>query len=291
MRRILVTGATGNVGGATLRLMGEEARAGLIELRASARSREGADKLKREGFHPVNLDFDAPATLRPALEGVDTVFLSTGYSVDMLVHSKRLLDAAKAEGVRHIVHLGAMARDDTPYAHLAWHQLVERATEAMGFSWTHLRPNFFMDTLWSAFLQRPDRVIGFVGDRRISWVCTDDIAAVAAAALLDPRAHHAKVYQLAVEALSYAEIAALLTEMTGRNVECRNRPAVDLAVIQQKLGAEPIYSSSLAQGMAAIERGDEPLSDAVFDTVSEVTGHKPVDWREFVRRRIGNPSM
>ena len=89
------------------------------------------------------------------------VLLLTGYSVDMLAHSKRLLDAAKAEGVDHIVHLGAMAADDTPYAPLAWHQLIERAIEAMNFSWTHLHPNFFMDTVWSGFLHRPDRLVHY----------------------------------------------------------------------------------------------------------------------------------
>ena len=72
--------------------------------------------------------------------------------------------------MRHVVHLGALAADDTPFAHFAWHQMIERTAEAMGFSWTHLRPNFFMDTVWSGFRHRPDRVVHFVGDQRVSFV-------------------------------------------------------------------------------------------------------------------------
>lgn len=284
-RRILVTGATGTVGGATMRLLKADADAGRIDLLGAARNDAGAEKLRRDGFLPIAFDFDAVETLRPALEGVDAVFLLTGYSVDMLVHSKRLLDAARAAGVRHVVHLGALAADDTPYAHFAWHQLIERATEAMGFTWTHLRPNFFIDTVWNGFVKRPDRIVHFVGGRRVSWISSDDMAAVAAAALRDPDAHAGKIYPLAVEALTFAEVATILSEVTGLPVEYRPRPASELFPIMQRQGAEPLYAASLAEGVAAIERGEMPLYDAVSDTVERITGRAPVGWRAFAEAR------
>lgn len=284
-RRILVTGATGTVGGATMRLLDANAAADGIELIGAARNDSGAEKLRRNGFQPVAFDFDSPQTMRQALEGVSSVFLLTGYSVDMLVHSKRLLDAAKAAGVRHIVHLGALAAEDTPYAHFAWHQLIERATEAMGFTWTHLRPNYFIDTVWNGFVQRPDRVVHFVEDRRVSWISSDDMAAVAAAALRDPDAHAGKTYPLATEALTFGEVAAILAEVTGRAVEYRPRPASDLFPIMQRQGAEPLYAASLAEGLAATEKGEMPLVDAVYDTVETITGRKPVGWRAFAEAR------
>ncbi|MDP3897827.1 MAG: NmrA family NAD(P)-binding protein [Mesorhizobium sp.] len=284
-RRILVTGATGTVGGAVMRALAADA-AGGMELFGAARSDRSADALRAGGFSPVAFDYDRPKTMRPALEGVDAVFLATGYTVDMLVHSKRLLDAAKAEGVRHIVHLGALAADDTPYAHFAWHQMIERTTEAMGFSWTHLRPNFFIDTVWAGLRHRPDRLTHFVGDRTVSWIASDDMAAVAAAALRDPAGHAGKTYPLAVEAMSFGELATLLSEVTGRAVEYRPRPAVDLLPILLKQGMEPTYATSLAEGVAATEAGDMPLSDAVFDTVEKVTGRKPVTWRDYATARL-----
>lgn len=285
MHRILVTGATGTVGGATMRLLKADADAGRITLLGAARSADSAAKLRARGYEPVAFDFDSPDTLRPALKGVDAVFLLTGYSVDMLVQSKRLLDAAKAEGVRHIVHLGALAADDTPFAHFAWHQMIERATEGMGFSWTHLRPNFFMDTVWNGFRHRPDRLVHFVGDQRVSWISSDDMAAVAAEALRDPEAHSGKIYPLAVEALTFAELAAILSDVTKKPVEYRPRPAADLFPIMQKQGAEPVYAASLAEGVAATERGQMPLFGAVFDTVEKVTGRKGIGWREFAEAR------
>lgn len=269
-----------------MRTLKADADAGKIELLGATRSKDGAAKLRDAGFAPVELDFDDPATLRPALKRVDSVFLLTGYSVDMLVQAKRLLDAAKAEGVSHIVHLGALAAPDTPHAHFAWHQLIERATEAMGFDWTHLHPNFFMDTVWNGFVRRPDRLVHFIGDRRASFVSSDDMAAVAAEALRNPQAHKGKSYPLAVEAMTFGELAGLLSDVTGRQVTYQPRPASELFAIMQRQGAEANYARSLSEGIAAIESGEFTLADATFDNVEQIIGRKPVGWREFAAARL-----
>ncbi|WP_210496854.1 NmrA family NAD(P)-binding protein [Microvirga antarctica] len=284
-RRILVTGATGTVGGAAMRALAPDAAAGAIELLGATRSDAGAARLRESGFEPVAFDYDDPRTLRPALEGVDSIFLVTGYSVDMMIQSKRLLDAAKAARVPHIVHLGALAADDTPYAHFGWHQLIERAIEAMGFSFTHLRPNFFIDTVWGAFRHRPDRVVHFIGDQRVSWISSDDMAAVAAAALREPDKHAGQIYPLAIEALTMSEIAATLSDVTQNPVTYQPRPAASLLPILLKQGMEPVYATSLATGVAAIEAGEMPLAGAVYDTVARVTGRQPITWRDYASAR------
>jgi hypothetical protein len=58
----------------------------------------------------VLLDLDEPRTFGAALSGVDRVFLLNGYSVEMLVQSKTLVDAARKAGVQRIVHLGTLWR-------------------------------------------------------------------------------------------------------------------------------------------------------------------------------------
>lgn len=280
-RRILITTATGTVGGATMEALRDTQTKGTVDLLGTVRSADSARKLEAKGFKSVTFDYDDPRTLRPALEGIDSLFMVTGYTVDMLVHCKRLLDAAKAANVPHIVHLGALAPQDTPHAHFAWHQLIERAIEAMGFSFTHLQPNFFIDTVWAGFRQRPDRLVHFVGDQRVSWISANDMAAVAAAALSEPEAHSGKTYPLATEALTFAEVAEILSSTMGRRVEYRPRPAADLLPILLKQGMEPVYAASLAEGVAEIEAGKVPLAGATFDTVRQVTGRAPVTWKVF----------
>lgn len=285
---ILVTGATGTVGGAVMHALADAAQPERITLTGAARSDTAAAKLRTHGFTPVGFDFDRPETLRPALHGVDAVFLATGYSVDMLAQSKRFLDAARAEGVAHVVHLGAHASPDTPHAHFAWHQLIERAIEGMGFSWTHLRPNFFMDTVWQGFRHRPDRLVHFVGERNVSWIATEDIAAVAASALLDPDRHAGQAYGLASECLSFPELAKVLGNVTGQPVRYSPRPATELLPLLLKQGMEPRYAEGLAEGVAAIEAGTQPGCADVFETVRDVTGRAPITWADFARDHLSD---
>jgi NAD(P)H dehydrogenase (quinone) len=283
---ILVTGATGTVGRSVLQQLLPDHMAGRIKLKGTARSEANVSALTAIGVPSVSFDFDHPKTLRSALSGVDTVFLATGYSVDMLAHSKRLLDAARAERVGHIVHLGALAADDSPHAHFAWHRMIEHSIEAMGFSYTHLRPNFFIETVWKGFCYRPDRLIHFVANRNVSWISAEDIASVAAQALRAPEAHSGQVYPLAAERLSFPNLASLLTEVTGQSVNYVPRPAADLLPILLKQGMEPNYAAGLAEGMEALELGKMPDCDAVYDNISTLIGRPPVLWRDYAMAHL-----
>ena len=143
---VLITGATGQIGGDTLRnLLADKT----ITLVAAVRSHAKAQSFTAQGIRTVIMDFDQEHTLAPALEGIDRALLVTGYTVDMLRQSKAFIDQAKKSGVQHLVHLGACGRDDTTIGHWAWHQFVERYIEWSGFSFTHLRPECFMQNLLS----------------------------------------------------------------------------------------------------------------------------------------------
>jgi uncharacterized protein YbjT (DUF2867 family) len=142
----------------------------------------------------VYLDLDQVDTMAPALEGIDR-----------LRQSKDLLNAAKRAGVKHVVHLGACGNDDTRIAHHAWHQFVERYIEWSGFSFTHLRPEIFMQNLlgYGGESYVKDGVIRhYVGAARLSWVDCDDVSAAAGAALLDPQKHAGQTYRLGYEAVN-----------------------------------------------------------------------------------------
>jgi NAD(P)H dehydrogenase (quinone) len=66
----------------------------------------------------------------------------------VLVQSKSLIDAAKRNGVQHIVHLGAFTTDHDSYATVfAWHQMIETYLRNSGVAWTNLHPNMFMQNL------------------------------------------------------------------------------------------------------------------------------------------------
>src|SRR5467141_5167461 len=116
---LLVLGATGQVGKLVAKNLKKNGANFSVGTRRKANLNELADQFGASRF----IDLDDPRTFDEALKDITGLFLINGYTVDMLVHSKSLIDAARRNGVKHIVHLGAFATDRDAYATVfAWHQ-------------------------------------------------------------------------------------------------------------------------------------------------------------------------
>ena len=281
---ILITGATGQIGGSTLRSLLKE---NAVIVVAAVRSAEKAKIFEEQGISTVILDFDITATLLPALEGIDRVFLATGYTVDMLRQSKVFLDNAKGAGVKHVVHLGACGGDDATIAHWVWHQLVERYIEWSGFSFTHLRPEAFMQNLlnYDGTKAVKNGVIQqYTGDAPFSWVDGEDVATVAAQALLNPEKHSGKTYRLGYDAKSYDEIAAIMTEVVGKPFSYESLDPKIFLENMREAGAEMAYMTCVYDNFRRIAERDIPGVDDTFDNFPEIAGKEPVRWKEFVEK-------
>ena len=109
---VLVLGVTGQVGKRVATNLKRRKANFSVGSRRKANLRELADQFGASRF----IDLDDPRTFDEALNNVTSIFLITGYTVDMLVQSKSLIDAAKRNGVTHIVHLGAFTREHDYYA-------------------------------------------------------------------------------------------------------------------------------------------------------------------------------
>ncbi|MDH3196319.1 MAG: NmrA family NAD(P)-binding protein [Alphaproteobacteria bacterium] len=283
-RTVLITGATGTVGRRLAGELSKDHASGRLRVLGAARNEKGSTALRTLGVEPVAFDFDDPSSIQAAVAGVDGLFLLTGYTVDMLSHCKLTLDAARAAGVRQVVHLGAMAPQDPDLSILVWHEMVERYVEWAGFDFTHLRPNFFMQTLVSGARRAKGRLFHFIGDVPVSWIDAEDVAAVAAAALRDPASHAGKTYQLASEVLTVREVAETLTEIVGVPFTYVARPIEEFLPILLKNGMEPAYAAGLAENTARIANKQNPVADAVFDNIEAITGRPATTWRHFAEK-------
>lgn len=284
---ILITGATGQIGSETIRGLVADPS---ITLVAAVRSAAKAEPFEAQGIRTVILDYDAEETLAPALQGIDRAFLVTGYTVDMLRQSKAFIDQAKQAGVKHIVHLGACGRDNTTVAHWAWHQFVERYIEWSGFSFTHLRPEAFMQNLLSydgTQAVSAGIIQQFTGDAPFSWVDGEDVAAVAAQALLRPDKHAGKTYRLGYDAKSYDEIAAIMSEQLGQPFHYQALPPEVFLENMQAAGAEMAYMNCVYDNFKRIVARAIPGVADTFDNFPEITGREPVRWKDFVQKHRG----
>ncbi|MFH8978633.1 SDR family oxidoreductase, partial [Streptomyces sp. NPDC017890] len=126
-----------------------------------------------------------PTAFAEALDGVESVFLLTTYTAEMLFQGKTFVDAAADAGVKHIVHSGVFSSRRDPVPHYTWHDLLETYIEASGIAWTHLHPNNIIETTLATnppVTETGSFTIQF-GEAQQGWVAARDIAAVAAAVL------------------------------------------------------------------------------------------------------------
>lgn len=281
---VLITGATGQIGGDTLRNLQADQS---ITLVAAVRSHAKAKPFAAQGIRTVIMDFDQEHTLAPAMEGIDRALLVTGYTVDMLRQSKAFIDQAKKSGVQHMVHLGACGRDDTTIGHWAWHQFVERYIEWSGFSFTHLRPECFMQNLLSYDGTRAviNGVIEqYTGDARFSWVDGEDVARVAAQALLHPDRHAGQTYRLGYDVQSYGDIAAIMSRVLGQPFRYDAQSPDVFVENMRAAGAEMAYMNCVHDNFTRMAARQIPGVEETFDNFSQITGRQPVSWEDFVEK-------
>ncbi|MVO87022.1 NAD(P)H-binding protein [Streptomyces sp. p1417] len=206
---IVVTGATGNVGRALVARLAAEG----VPVRALTRDPARAGALPA-GAEAVRFAPTAePAAMAGAFAGATGLFLHLAAGGD---HTAALLDAARAGGVRHVVVLSSIIVDhDEAAGHPLYdaHAALEGHVRASGLGWTFLRPGAFSTNArqWAAQIRAGDTVRGPFAKLRLTPVHEDDIAAVAARALLDPAAHTGVAH-------SVTGPAALTTEEQVRQV-------------------------------------------------------------------------
>jgi NAD(P)H dehydrogenase (quinone) len=279
--KILLLGATGTVGKAVLPHLLANPN---VETIVAARNPAKAADL---GVPVVHLDLDKPETLEPALQGIDRAFLATGYTIDMMRQSKDFLNATKRAGVKHIVHLGACGDNDTRVPHYAWHQFIERYVEWSGFSFTHLRPEIFMQNFLGyggeSYVQK-GVIRHYIGKARWSWVDVEDIAEVAAASLSDPAKHGGQTYRLGYEAATFDDIAVIFTRLIGQPFLYEARPPEEFYKRVLAAGAEPAYMKCVFNTFVEMTNGTAVKPDEVFDNLPAIIGRKPKTISDFVTK-------
>jgi uncharacterized protein YbjT (DUF2867 family) len=281
--RVLVLGSTGQLGGLVASALAEDPR---VELVVTSRRVEQLSSLAEQfSADAVFVDLDDPRTMPQALAGVDVLFLITGYSVDMLVQSKALVDAAVAAGVNHIVHLGVFTlRSDAYDPHLAWHQLIEAYIECSGIAWTFLHPNCFMQN-WTGFygMVRGGVVRSYSEDNRLGWIALEDVAEAASVVLADPERHAGKNYWFSTESANIAEIAAVISEVTGHHfdadVQSSKQFVPDLGVDRDRL--DP-YMLAVEQFYVQLNDGRLAYFGEVHDDLPLLIGRPGTSIRDWV---------
>jgi uncharacterized protein YbjT (DUF2867 family) len=220
---ILVTGATGQQGGAALRHLREKG----FPVRALTRDPDSprARALVGRGTEVVRGDLDDPASLTRALDGVYGVFsvqTSTEQGVEAEIRQGINLAEAARRSVSHFVYSSVGSADQkTGIPHFESKFRIEEHIRATGLRYTILRPAFFMenwlrmkDTIEQGTLAQP-----LSPHTRLQMIAVDDIGIFVTMAFERPGHWQGRAVDLAGDEMSMTDLAQAFSRTIGRDVQ------------------------------------------------------------------------
>ena len=271
MNRILITGASGNIGQPLV-----------DSLHASGTPFETLSSRSTAASGVRTGSYADPASLLRAFAGIDTLFVLLPLTPDKLVHARNVAAAAKAAGVSHIVRSsGAGADPDAAYALPRLQGEVDRIFEDSGMATTFLRPAGFMQNYvgFLAGMVKAGTVQGATGDTPQSLIDTRDIAAVAATILASPAAHAGKAYTLTGgDALTDSQRAAVLSQVLGRPIKFVAVPPDAAFAGMRQMGMPDALVDWLASLNALVSAGH---AAAISPDAARLLGRAPITFAQF----------
>jgi uncharacterized protein YbjT (DUF2867 family) len=268
--KILVIGATGNIGSRVAqRLVDAGARPSVF-----VRSAKRARALFGDRVDIHRGDLDRPGrSLSTALAGVDGIFLVTD-GPDLDQRDRAVAFAARRAGVRHVVKLSTLDVR-TGIGTGPWHARGEQAVRESGVAFTFIQAAGFMSNAlgWSESIRREGVLRSSTGGGKIAFIHPDNIAAVATTALTTRDYDGQALVITGGEALSYGEMAATIGRAIGKPVgfeEISDRQAYTRAV---KWADKGPYVDALVDIWRAVREG---RLDTLTDGVKQVTGREPI---------------
>lgn len=277
---ITVTGSTGTIGASLVPLL---AGAG-ASVRAVLRDVRRARPIP--GVVWAQADLADGRLLEPALAGTTRLFLLTGNDEGFGELQIAVIRAAEALGIEHVVKLSALgASDHSKSAIGREHWAVEQALRGTTMQWTILRPHAFMQN-WLGDVAESVRAEGVIhapiGDGRVPFIDTRDIAEVAARILLDPAPHAGRKYTLTGgEAVGYDDVAAAISEAAGKPVAYR---PISMEEARSRMEARgvPEFLVDAQLAIAAYQKAGGPTARVSGD-VERILGRPPRTVRDFAR--------
>lgn len=283
---ILVTGATGTLGGEVVKQLSSSTPA--VNIKAGVHSAQNVKKVKDgDKVEVVLIDYNKPETLKEALSQVDKLFLLTPDVPNAHELASNLVIEAKKAGIRHIVKQSVMGADlEADVGTFRLHRQAEKIIEQSEIPFTFLRPNEFMQNFvnfHSHFIKNNNAFYLPLEDAKVSLVDVRDIAAVAVKSLTEDRSdkHNNKTYLITgPEALSYHQVADILSNARGKKISYVNISEEEARGAMKEMGMSDWLINTISELHDYFRKGN---ASQVSSAVEEVTGKKPISFSQFAK--------
>jgi uncharacterized protein YbjT (DUF2867 family) len=276
--KIIVTGATGTVGSEVVKALHNKGYKVVAALHKGS-SGQKREKITLQNVSFAEVDYSQPDTLDAIFEPGASLFMLTPYNPEQKQIAHTLASAALRKGISHIVLLSGFNVTDEKPIEIARSLIAgEEAVKATGIPYTFLRACSFMQNFINYYGPQPDGNIYMpVGMAAMNFIDVRDIAKVAAIALTEP-GHENKAYRLATVAHPIADIAAMLTEATGKTIRYVDVPAEAIAQGMRQYGVPEWMIEQNLELYAAAKEGRYTRTSTDFE---QVTGKAPISFSTF----------
>ena len=292
--RVLVTTATGKIGGAVAAQLLQKG----VPTRALVHRNDGrSERLRALGAEIVVADMFDIQQVQAAVHGVNRLFFNPPYHPHALDSAVSFAVAARRSGVEAVVALGQwLASPEHPALMTRHHWLIDKLFELLpDTAHVAVDPGFFADNYLNLVPMAAQLGVLPVpaGGSRNAPPSNEDIARVAVGALLDPHRHDGRAYRpTGPTLLSGAEIAEAIGEALGRRVRHIDIPPwmfmKALRVYEKRLGFDQFLQSSLRNYVAETPLGVWEVGGPTTH-VRDVAGVEPEDFLTIARRYVGGP--
>ena len=275
---IAITGSSGNIGGMVARHLNTCGLSLILPLRNPAKAPDLPNcEARRFAYGDLEL-------AKQALNGVDVLFMvSTAESPTREQEHLTFVQAASEAGVQHMVYLSfAQAALDSTFTLVRTHAVAENAIRQTNMRYTFLRDNFYSEMM--ATIANAPIIAGPADDGRVACVSQRDVAKAAANVIADiacgNHCHDNQTYTLTgSQSLNFAEIAAVLTEITGKPHRYHNE-TVEEAFASRKVAYPDTPDWQIEAWVStytAIAKGELA---AVSDDLPQLLGRAPLNFED-----------
>jgi len=271
MNKILITGASGNIGTPLVEAL--RLQAADFEIMRSKADARGAARIA---------SFSDATSLQSAFAGIDTLFVLLPLVPNKVELASKVAKAAQAAGVKHIVRSsGAGADPHSPFALPKLQGTIDHIFQDTGINTTFLRPAGFMQNYsgYMAGMVKAGTVYGATADAAQSLIDVRDIAAVAASILTHPQNHVGKAYTLTGgEALTDSQRVQILSEVLGRTVSFVEVSQAAGRASMVQMGMPEQIVEWLDSLNAIVSAG---YAGAISPELQNLLGRAPISFRQF----------
>lgn len=285
MSKILVTGASGHLGGLVIHHLLETENVPASEVVAGSRDPSKLKALADKGIETRQVDFDTADTLVPAFTGIDRLLLISTDSLEIAgKRAEQIKTAASAAGKAAVgrIYYTSMPEPETSAVNFAWeHRDSEKAVEATGRPYTIFRNGWYMENLFMSLPQAlaSGKWFTSAGEGKTAYIAREDIARAIAAGLARPAEGNVVHTLTGAENFTNGEIAALASKATGKPIEVVNLDDAGLEAGLSQAGLPGFMVPFIISIEKATRQGD--LSGITGD-FEALTGRKQVALADFL---------